>query len=207
MNLLKKMNFGQFNFIAHCHSADREDPEKMLTIVLNNGKIRQTLKIPVAYVDTKAERMKIENGIWVKFAYPSMQPVSHYKSAEEIIEVYIKLAANSDRLSMSEHTYGSIKRSLKKKQDKNPARYMGRIGVYDIYEEENTEENYIITTYFTRDKEGTFLSFRDDGYQINALRRCAGVLELSYFFMLSMRTQQLRIDAAIAKLVEGWVQK
>ena len=207
MNLLKKLNCGQFNFIAHCSSADRDDPEKIYTIILNNGTAKHTLKIPAAYVDTKNERMKIENGLWVRFTHPSTNPVSSNKTKEEIIELYIKLAANIDTHSMSENTFSSIKKLLKKKPKKNPPRYVGRIGVYDIYEEENPEDEFTITTYFTRDKEGIFLSFRDDGYQVNALRRAAGVLELSYFFSLSLRPQQLQVDAEVVKLVEGWLQK
>lgn len=215
MNLLKKINIGQFTFIAHCSSADKDEPEKIYTIVLNNGTIQQTLKIPAAYVDTKNERVKSENGLWVKFAYPSTNPVSskhnnefkHIQRKEEIVDVYIKVAANTDTLSMSEQTYESILRLLKKRPKKNQPLYIGKIGVYEIYEEDNPEHEFTITTYFTRDKESTFLSFRDDGYQVNALRRISGVLELSYFFPISLRPEQLQVDAEVVKLVDGWLQK
>lgn len=207
MNLLNKLKFGLFTFIDDCSGTEKDDPEKIYTIVLNNGTIQQTLKIPADYVNTKNERIHIENGLWVRFSYPSTNPVINNKAKNENVELYIKLAADTETLSMSEHTFDSIKNLMNKKVKKNPPRYIGRIGVYDIYEEENPEDEFTITTYFTRDKEGTFLSFRDDGYQINALRRTAGVLELSYFFSLSLRPRQLQVDAEVVKLVGSWLQK
>lgn len=207
MNLLKKLNFGLCTFIGDCSSAEKDEPEKIYTIVLDNGSIQQTLKIPAAYVDTKHERMQNENGLWVRFTYPSTNPVSNNKAKDEIIELYIKLATNIETPSMSEQTFGFIKKLMKKTSKNNRPRYIGKIGVYDIYEEENPEDEFTITTYFTHDKKGIFLSFRDDGYQVNALRRTAGVLELSYFFSLSLRFQQLQVDAEVVKLVDSWLQK
>ena len=129
------------------------------------------------------------------------------KTKEEIVEIYIKLAANTETLSMSESTFNSIKNLMKMKPPKNAPFHIGKIGVYDIYEEDNPEDEFTITTYFTRDKDGIFLSFRDDGYRVNALRRTAGVLELSYFFAVSLRPQQLQVDADLVKLIDSWLQK
>lgn len=207
MNLLKKLNFGLYTFVGDGGSAEKDEPEKIYTIVLDNGTIQQTLKIPVAFLDTKKERIQIENGLWVRFVYPSADPVSANKSKDEIIEIYIKLAPNIETPSMSEQTFGFIKKLMEIKPKNKRPLFIGNIGVFDVYEEDDPEDEFTITTYFTHDEKGILVSFRDDGYQVNALRRTAGVLELSYFFSVSLRFQQLQVDAEVVKLISGWLQK
>lgn len=208
MNLLKKLSVALVALAALCGCGEKEDPSKIYTIVLNNGKIQRTLKIPGAYIQTKNESQRVESGLWVGFTYPSMQPFGPAAPTEDSVALYIKLAVDASRPSWSELTLDGIKRKMNNPPSKNPARYVGKSGVYDVYEEEHTKTHSVSKTYFTHDRDGNLLSFVDDnGYRIEVNRRYAGVLELHYLFSRPHQSQQLEIDSAVTKIVDAWLQK
>lgn len=185
------------------------DLNKIHTIVLDNGKIQRTLKIPGGYIQTSGTGGRTESGIWIYFVYPSMQPF--YWAAtptENSIALSIELVPDPSRPSRSEITLDGIKRKMSNPPERNPARYLGKSGIYEVYEEADINTHNISRTYFTHDQDGNLISFKDTNFRVIRVdRRYAGVLQLSYNISRSYQPQQLEIDFAVTRFVDSLLQK
>lgn len=209
MSRFKKMAALLAAIAALLGCGEKGDSNNIQTIVLDNGKIKRTLKIPAGYIQTKGKGGRTEDAIWIRFIYPSMQPF--YWAAtptEDSVALLISLVGDPSEPSRSELILNGIKRTMNNSPDRAPARYLGQSGIYEVYEEEDINTHNVSKTYFTHDQNGNLISFRDPNFRrITGERRYAEVLDLSYVFSRSLQPKQLEIDAAVTKFVDSLLQK
>ncbi len=194
-----------FALTALCGCWPLKDTDKIYTIVLDNGKMQRTLKIPGAYLPEKEKDNSI--GVWVQFSYPSMKPVVSRTPSEDSIELLIKLALDKDKPGMSESSLSNFKDSLKDPNAKSRTRHLGKLGIYDVYELWHFNGGYLTTTYFRNDENGYLIKIEAvPGLRTSSQRRYAESIELSYGYSPSLMPKETEIDAAITKLVDSWLQ-
>lgn len=206
MNLIKKMSAGFLALTALCGCLPQEDPNKIYTIVLDNGKVQRTLKIPGAYLPEKEKNNS--SGVWVQFSYPSMRPVVSRTPTDDSIELRITPTFDAAKPSVSESTLIDFKDYVKNPITKSRTRHLGQIGIYDAYEEWHSNPGYFTKTYFRRDQSGHLISIDAiPGLRTTSQKRYADSLELSYGYSPSLMPNEVAIDDAITKLVDSWLQK
>lgn len=207
MNRLKKLSAALITLTALLGCGEREDPNKIQTIVLDNGKIQRTLRVPSGYIQTKGVGERTNYSIWVHFVYPSMSPFRGTPK-EDSVSVLIRLNQGPSTPSFSELRLDSLKQAVNKASDRRRTKYLGKSGAYDVYLEESLNTSGTVKTYFIDDQLGNLISFvAPESLRITAERRYAEVLELRYVFAQSLQPQQLEIDAAVTKFIDSLLQK
>jgi hypothetical protein len=89
-----------------------------------------------------------------------------------------------------------------------PPRYVGKEGVFDIYETQDFKTHTVTKQYFTHDRLGNLLNFREHpGLQIRANRPYANALDLRYIFDPILQDKKLEVDLAVTTLIDQWSQK
>lgn len=208
MNLIKKMSAACFALTALCGCLTQEAPNKIYTIVLDNGKMQRTLKIPAGYLEVKDEKLRAKEGVRVGFIYPSLEPFINQTPTENSISLYIKLISDRSRPSLSDISLDLLKKNLVNSSENNRVRYLGKKGVYEVFEDKNIKDNYTATSYFTQDKNSNLLEFRYvPELRSIASRRFAGEYSISYIFSPTLQSKQLEVDKAVTGLIESWLQK
>ncbi len=206
MNFIKSISAALCAAITLCGCWPQEDPNQIYTLVLDNGKIQRTLKIPGAYLPQKLEDNSA--GFWVQFSYPALQPVASRTPADDSIELFIKLAFDVDKPSMSEFNLMFFQKKIKKYGVKSTTQYLGKIGNYEVYEDWYSNSSSIKRTYFRKDKKGQLISIEEcPGLRTSNLRRYADGLELRFNYSPTLMANEAEVDAAVTKLVESWLQK
>lgn len=206
MKLIKTMSTVLCTLTALCGCLPQENPDRIYTIVLENGETQRTLKIPGAYLPEKEKNNS--SGVWVQFSYPSMKPVVSRTPTDDSIELRITPTFDDAKPSMSEFIFNQFQNRIKKYGRESSVRYVGKIENYEAYEEINTRHGYISRTYFRRDQSGNLISIdATPGLRTTSQKRYADSLELNYGYSPSLMTNEAEIDAAITKLVESWLEK
>ena len=191
---------------ALCGCLTQEDQNKIYTIVLDNGKIQRTLNIPGAYLPEKEKNNS--TGVWVQFSYPDLKPVVSSTPTDDSIALYIKLAFDEAKPSMSESTLNDFKENVKNPLTKSFTRHLGEIGMYDVYEEWHSNTRTLTRTLYRKDKNGYLISISEvPGLRTSSQRRYADSLELRYSYSQTLMPVEENIDMAITKLVGIWIQK
>jgi hypothetical protein len=195
---------------ALCGCWQQEDPNKIYTIVLDDGKILRTLKIPGAYLPDKHNKNN-SIGVWVQFSYPSMKPTLSRTPSENSIELLITLIFDVDKPSMSEFNLTRLKEYCKHPIAKKRTYHLGKIGiydVYDVYEGWHSNRRYLTKTYFRRDKNGSLIRIHEvPGLRTSSEKRYANSLELNYGYSQKLMPIETEIDDAVSKLVDSWLLK
>lgn len=182
-----------------------EDPNKVYDIVLNNGKTKLTLKIPYAYVNWDSRRTE-HDSVRVTFSYPSMRPVPSHRPSKDSITLIIVLEPNPN-LTTSHIVLESILRAMKTPA-RLPPRYVGKEGVFDIYETQDSQTHTVTKEYFTHDRLGNILNFREHpGLRSRGNRPYANTLDLRYGFDPILQDKRLEVDLAVTTLIDQWLQK
>jgi hypothetical protein len=182
-----------------------EDPNKVYDIVLNNGKTKLTLKIPYAYVQWDAQRGESKS-VWVNFSYPSMLPTKSLIPSKDSVSLLIVLEQDPN-LTRSHIVFNSILRDMKT-PTRLPPRYVGKEGVFDVYETPDRHTQTVPKEYFTYDGFGNLLNFRaQPGLRSNGNRNYENTLDLRYIFDPSLQDKQLEVDRAVTALIDQWLQK
>lgn len=150
MNFIKSISAALCAAITLCGCWPQEDPNRIYTLVIKKGKIQRTLKIPGAYLPQKLEDNSA--GFWVQFSYPALQPVASRTPADDSIELFIKLAFDVDKPSMSQSILNDFKEYVVDPVTKLSIRHLGQIGIYDVYEERYPNTHSVTRTYFRKDK-------------------------------------------------------
>jgi hypothetical protein len=196
-----------FGITALCGCWPQEDPKKIYTIVLDNGKMQRTLKIPAAYIEEKNEKLRAQNGVRVGFLFPRLTPFVNETPTQDSVSVYIRLISDPSKPSRSEISLADLQRLTKKDAGKNTLRHVGKIDGFDTYEDIEPNTKNIRKTYFINDKSGNLICFEDSVFRVIATRRYSSEFEITFIFSPNQRSNQLEISSAITKLIERWLQK
>jgi hypothetical protein len=208
MNIFIKIGVA-LTAIAICLGCDEKaEASKVYSVTLVNGETTRTFKIPGAYIQTKGRGERTSGSIWVHFTYPTMQPFYWASTpTKDSVALLIDLGASINKKARSEIVLDAIKACLDNPPDKNPARYLGKSGEYDLYEEVDSRTGNVIRTSFYQSADGAMVSFVDSNFPvIEAHHLFKGVIELRYLFPRSLQSQQLEIDKAIVKFVDSLLQ-
>lgn len=204
MSINAKLGAVLFALASLLGCTKEEDPNKVYDIVLNNGKTKLTLKIPYAYIEWGSRRDEA-GFVWVNFSYPSMRPTQS-SVAEDSVSLLIVLEPNPN-LTRSHIFLKSILDDIKT-PTRLPPRYIGKASVFDVYETKDFQTHTITKEYFTHDRLGNLLNFREHpGLRSNGNRPYANMLDLRYIFDPSLQEKQMEVDLAVTTLIDQWLQK
>jgi len=194
-----------FALTALCSCWPLKDTNKIYTIVLDNGKMQRTLKIPGAYLPEKDKDNSI--GVWVQFSYPSMKPVVSRTPSEDSIELFIKMDPDKDKSSISEFRLSRLQQSMKTFGGKSSVSHIGKIGIYDVYTDEYKNPDYITKTYFRTDANGNLICIEEvPGLRTSSKKRYSNNIELRYSFSPTLLLTEVAVDSAVTKLVDRWLE-
>ncbi len=143
MTRIKKISVVLCAFAALCGCWPQENPDRIYTIVLDNGKIQRILKIPGGYIEVKDEKLRPKEGVGVGFLFSNLKPYILNTPNEDGVWVFIELISDPNRMSMSDSFLNTIKARMKMPPDKNSARDLGKSGVYDVYEDTDLQTHSI----------------------------------------------------------------